>query len=377
MTHDQHAGARGATRRSPLQRGLPKDDAGLEPRPTRPAQVDVLVVTALHEEHEAVRKVGSAHAEQTEWLRHDAGGFPPYQTIEVFISGGSTISVALARPTRMGSRSTAPMLTALAQRLEPRCLAMCGVCAGNPDVLALGDVVVAELVYEFDEGKLTTAGFLGDHRQFPMDEHWVRQAQEFSQYDLDSYGSVTLEEAKLWLLEQLLIGNEPRNHPARARYFPDRTWPIWPLDVQAEGLIMRSGQGWALTEKGRCTIERRLYDDVDGPDRLPFAVKVAPIGSGSSVVSDHATWTRLRNMGVRTIAALDTEAATVATVAHQQRTPHWLVVKGVMDHADSNKDDRYKTFAARASAEVLFALLCRLLARPSTGPAARRVPAKS
>ena len=28
-----------------------------------------------------------------------------------------------------------------------------------------------------------------------------------------------------------------------------------------------------------------------------------------------------------------------------------------MDHADINKDDRYKRFAARASAEVLFALL--------------------
>jgi hypothetical protein len=37
--------------------------------------------------------------------------------------------------------------------------------------------------------------------------------------------------------------------------------------------------------------------------------------------------------------------------------PHWVVVKGVMDYADPNKDDRIKPFAARASAEVLLRLL--------------------
>ena len=29
---------------------------------------------------------------------------------------------------------------ALVERLKPRCLAMCGVCAGNPAAVALGDV---------------------------------------------------------------------------------------------------------------------------------------------------------------------------------------------------------------------------------------------
>jgi hypothetical protein len=34
-----------------------------------------------------------------------------------------------------------------------------------------------------------------------------------------------------------------------------------------------------------------------------------------------------------------------------------------MDHADADKDDRYQRFAARASAEVLVALLDRLVPR--------------
>ncbi len=83
-------------------------------------------------------------------------------------------------------------------------------------------------------------------------------------------------------------------------------------------------------------------------------------------------WARLSAMGVRTVTGLDMEAATIATVAETQGVPDWLVVKGVMDHADPAKDDRYKRFAARASAEVLYALLDRRAGR-SPNPAARNV----
>ncbi len=37
------------------------------------------------------------------------------------------------------TRSTAPIATALREGLTPQCLAMSGVCAGNPNVVALGD----------------------------------------------------------------------------------------------------------------------------------------------------------------------------------------------------------------------------------------------
>jgi hypothetical protein len=46
-----------------------------------------------------------------------------------------------------------------------------------------------------------------------------------------------------------------------------------------------------------------------------------------------------------------------------------------MDHADPGKDDRFKAFAAKASAEVLFALLEQFLTTPAV-PAdpAKRIP---
>ncbi|MEV4511784.1 hypothetical protein AB0K00_22780 [Dactylosporangium sp. NPDC049525] len=325
--------------------------------------MDVLIVTALREEYDAAHTVGLnlASVAKTQWRKHDQATSAPYETIEVATTAGPPLSIALARPTRMGGRSTAPIATVLAERLDPQCLAMSGVCAGNPSDVVLGDVVVAEMTYEYDEGKRADTNFQGDHRHLLLDDTWIRAMQEFSPSDLPSFGPATRDEATLWFLERLLAGDEPRSHPARSRYFPDGTWRTRPSQMQADGLIDRSGQGWALTDEGRRFIEQRLYDDVDGPRTLPFAVKVAPMASGSGVVKDGLTWANLAQMGVRSVAALEMEAATIATVARHQQVPHWLVVKGVMDHADPRKDDRYKRFAARASAEVLYALLTHLV----------------
>lgn len=329
--------------------------------------VDVLIVAAIPLEHEA------AKAGIEDWTLCDEDDPHPYLRGEYRCSDGRRLSVALARPARMSGRPTGVAATALVDRLRPGCLAMPGVCAGNPGQVALGDVVVAEMTYEYDEGKQTTDGFVGDHRQYQLDQKWIRAAQELNPPSgLPSYGPATEEEAALWLLERLLLDQDPLRHPAFDRYFPPGTWPQRPEAIEARRHIVRPGVEWVLTEEGRTFIERARYDDVHGPAKLPFAVAVAPMASGSYVAKDGEAWARLSAMGVRTVAGLDMEAATIATVAETQGVPDWLVVKGVMDHADPAKDDRYKRFAARASAEVLYALLDRRAGR-SPNPAVRGI----
>lgn len=323
-------------------------------------RVDVLVVAALPEELEAAKAAGLGTPGVAAWTEHEQGS---YLSGEYRTSGGGRVSVVLARPVHMGGRSTSPYVTSLVDRWKPACVAMCGVCAGNPDDTALGDVVVAEPVYEWDEGTLTSDGFVGDQRQFRLDERWLREAQNLDPSTLPSYGEASEREALMWLLERLHRGHDPRTHPARGRYFPPGTWGTRLARWQADGWIIREPDGTPrLAEAASNLVRRSLYDDVDGPRRLPFAVRVAPMASGSAVVADGGIWQRLRNMGVRKIAAVEMEAATIATIAHARDVPRWLVVKGVMDHANSDKDDRYKAFAARASAEVLFALIDRLAA---------------
>ncbi|RZB13893.1 hypothetical protein StrepF001_41540 [Streptomyces sp. F001] len=328
-------------------------------------RVDVLVIATLQEELAEAKAAGLAGVSGdpgvARWEERGAGGSAPYWWGEYCREDGRRLSVALARSTHMGSRETAPIVTTLAHLLQPRCLAMCGVCAGNPDDMALGDVVVADPVYEWDEGKQSPAGLKGDNRQFRLDHRWLHAVQDFTPRGLPSYRPADDEDALLWLLERLYRGQDPRSHPARRRYFPGGTWRARLQQWEQGGLIGRAQTGLELTDQGAELVQGWLYDDVDGPRRLPFEVVAAPMASGSAVVADPRLWARLQRMGVRKIAAVEMEAATVATVAHQHRVPYCLIAKGVMDHADSNKDDRYKRFAARASAEVLYALLAQLL----------------
>lgn len=331
------------------------------------SHVDLLVITALPEELDAAKE---AAGDDARWQEQDRDGGPPYLLGEIHTSTGGHLTVALARPTRMSGRVTGPVATALIQSLRPTCLAMCGVCAGNPDDTVPGDVVVAALTYQYDEGKLRSGQFQGDHQQIPLEDRWLRAAQDYDPAHLPSYGPATESEATTWLLERILLGQNPRTHPARRRYLPKGIWAPRLARIEKDGLITREPSGEvALTSDGKTMIERLRFDDVDGPERLPFAVMAGPMASGNAVVQDPEVWPRLKRMGSRKILAMEMEAATIASVAHQYEVPHWLIAKGVMDSAELNRDDRFKEFAARASAEVLFDLLGGLLEPDEAGSA--------
>jgi nucleoside phosphorylase len=320
--------------------------------------IDVLIIAALKDEYDAARSAAGA----SQWCDHEAGSAEPYATVR-----HEGLSIALARPTQMGGRGISAITTTLVNMLRPTCLAMCGVCAGKPGETAPGDVIVASPAYEWDEGKHVGPAFRADHQQFPQDIRWLRAAQDFDPATLPSHGVATDEEAAVWFLERLHKEENPRKHPARDRYLPGAAWREQLARLESDGLIRWQGGELVLTDAGRDHIQRVLYLSA-GPERLPYQVVAGPMASGSAVMSDPAVWDRLK-INQRKILALEMEAATIATVAHARQVPHWLVAKGVMDHADFAKDDRFKAFAARASADVLFALLTRLLspAAPEAG----------
>lgn len=350
--------------------GLGRDE-GSSARCSEPrvSELDVLIVTALPEEHDAARDaalVSIAGAGVAAWREMENASPTPYLLGDYIAVDGGRMTIALARPARMGGLATTPIAATLAARLKPRCLAMCGVCAGNPDDVALGDVVIADMVYQYDEGKRTRDGFEGDHRQVRMADAWVRAAQELRPAGLPSFGDATEDEATRWLLERLHAGDDPRRHPARARYFPKRTWEKHVRALESAGHVHRAGMALQLTDAGRALVEEQLFFAVDGPERLPFEIWVGPIASGNVVVKDGVTWESLKRWGVRSVLGLEMEAAAIGATAHGLAVPNWAVAKGVMDHADPRKDDRYKRFAARASAEVLLRFLAAQFTRKSS-----------
>ena len=316
--------------------------------------VDLLIVNALQVEADAAEAALRAVGVALQTSKIDLGA--PYLIGKIATTGGEC-SIGLARPTRMGAVPVATVASSLVGQLKPICLAMSGVCAGNPDSVALGDVIVAEIAYAYDEGKRTNSGFEGDHRQIPLTDNLHRLAQELSVQGLSTFGVATEDERRAWLLEQLAAGLSPTRHPARDRYLGGALWGEIVRRLEREELIQRVGSEFELTPLGIEAVEARRAYSRSPIERLPFAVHVGPVASGNAVVKDGVTWGSLKAWGVRTVLGLEMEAAAIAQVAYRLDVPYWLVVKGVMDYADPKKDDRFKPFAALASAQVLVRLL--------------------
>jgi nucleoside phosphorylase len=324
-------------------------------------KIDVLLVTAIPLEHEAA-KIAFSETSPGDGVRiweERADGNAPHISGTYLRNGTALYRIAIAKPDRMGSVLTGRLTATLIERLSPQCVVMCGVCAGNPGDVALGDIVISELAYQYDEGKRETEHFLGDHRQSPVSVLWKRAAEKLKGEDLPSYGHPSARDARYWLLERLNAGDNPRSHPARQRYFTGDEWRSMVESLEKEGLVKIASGVLKLTAKGRQDVKRSILLDVEPPQKLPIAVKVGPIASGNVVVKDGITWKLLEQLGVRSVLGLEMEAATIGAVARASGVSEWLVVKGVMDHADPRKDDRYKPFAARASAEALRIFLDR------------------
>lgn len=345
-----------------LSRGHFKLNRQIERTETvKPRVVDVLLIAALEEEFSAAvdvfsKGIGTLKGVRS-WHQAVTQDEDEYQVGEFEGSGRTLFRIAFARPTRMGSIRTGGLATTLTDILRPQCLVMCGVCAGNPKDLELGDVVISELTYQYDEGKKEAERFVGDHRQVPISKRWLKASQALKAEGLPSFGPPSDEDRMLWLLRKIYQGISPATHPARTRYVPEGTWKTTMTGLETAGLIKANGNAFSLTKAGTDLVDRSMLMDVDPPRTLPFAIKTGPIASGNVVVKDGITWERLAEMGVRSVLGLEMEAATIGEVANTKGVAEYLVVKGVMDHADPNKADRFKAFAARASAEVLLKFL--------------------
>jgi hypothetical protein len=79
------------------------------------------------------------------------------------------------------------------------------------------------------------------------------------------------------------------------------------------------------------------------------------MATGATVAEDAGIFSRLAE-SMRKVLGVEMEASALGALGEVYDIPV-LVAKGVSDYGDAFKDDRYRNFAARASAECLISLL--------------------
>jgi WD40 repeat protein/nucleoside phosphorylase len=332
--------------------------------------IDVLIVTALQDELDAVRELRLDGQGRAGWRQAtDRNGLPYYWRDVSTTDSKEPLRVALALADDMGGTATATRAMALVDELNPRCLAMCGICAGRRGAVWLGDVIVAERVFNYDHGKRIveepggSADFRADTRTYNLEPAWKAHARdfarEFAELPLAVPRPSSLEVQQRWLLHDLAAheldqGPSPAHHPRRALRYP-KLEPLFSA-LRARGLLDAAPGSQRLTEAGRAQVAEDQNTGVD-LDALepPFSVHVAPLATGSAVQQDATLFEQL-SARVRSVLGVEMEASALGAVAEQSRRL-CIIAKSVSDYADGQKDDRFRAFACHASASFLLAFL--------------------
>jgi tetratricopeptide (TPR) repeat protein/nucleoside phosphorylase len=342
-------------------------------------RVHVLVITALPDELEGVKDIEDGATGDWE-PRQDSAGFT-YHVREFVHASGGVLRVAVARPVGMGGSSASNVATRLVKELAPVCLAMSGICAGRRGEVSLGDVVVADRLFDAEVGKLkatTNADgkrveeMLHDITTYNLDDRWLHRAQDWPRAWCDRWQAQrprTLDAQGDWLLDALLRheqgqGEWPEVHPARQAQCP--SWSDVILRLRKRKLLTRTGL--ELTKKGRVYVEDQwLLNGNRMPDEKPLRVHVGPMGTVSNVKEDSKLFGKLLRVA-RKLVAVDMESAAIGLVAARERVPFTLVVKAVQDFADPDKDDSLRHFGARIAAAFLLDFLRENLPAHALGP---------
>ena len=323
--------------------------------------VDGLILTAADGEDDAVRSVGDQP-----W-RIAKGPFSPPLTVwraDLPAAGGRVLRLALSKSFQMGTDSAGTLAGMLGEHLRPKCLAMCGVCAGRPTWTNLGDVIVADRVYRYDVGELLntapggSAQFNADMLAHPLRLQWKQSAERLAVPPNTPWLAQRPLPRSLqdeWVLREIQSGRNPSQSAERKQRCPD--WTEVVKTLKHDGLIkIDAAKGPQLTDAGQERVQTALFEHPDGiPEASPFQIHVGPLGTGSCLIRDVDIWARLTS-DQRMLRGFDMEASVIGLAALVREIP-WIVVKGVMDLAEPGRTQGFRKFAARAAAEVLVAFL--------------------
>ena len=209
-----------------------------------------------------------------------------------------TKSIIAASAPRMGIPASAVLSTKIIQQFRPRYIAMVGICAGRKDKVNLGDIVVADPTWDWGSGKIVS--------------------ENGSPKFLPSPHQLGLDPDTASLLKGMA------------------------KDAAMLGEIKRAAKG-------------------NKPD-TELSVHLGPLVSGAAVVAHKPTFDGLLDQH-RGILGVDMEAYAVAAAAigGGKPRPEFVVIKGVSDYADENKDDDFQQYAASVSALFLLAAAKELL----------------
>jgi tetratricopeptide (TPR) repeat protein/nucleoside phosphorylase len=321
-------------------------------------------VCALAEEARAFLDVVSEQCQTTFVLRTSPHYGYDYRFATIQNNKREALRLHVSWLPRYGPQEMVLHLTHVLEEYAPRFAAMTGICAGDRVRISLGDLVVTERTYTYDSGK-----FVIDERErtvhkhdtmtYHLDENILRFVPLFEQWKplvKQLTRPPSKRQQREWLLNQLLDEQTPSVQmipvAKRERHAPAWRRIVHELQQGPDPLLTPS---LTLQEKSRVEQMRYGLDPFPYTDPREVRCHIKPMASGSAVRSDNPF--KDIQVPVRGTVAIDMEGAAFCRTMASFPGIRWLVVKGVSDYADRDKDDSYHPYASSASARYLLCFL--------------------
>jgi nucleoside phosphorylase len=247
---------------------------------------DICVITALDEP-----ELQAVLALQWGWKAiTSATDATTYYAGETKFSGTQRKIVA-ARASAMGIAPAAVLATKMLLEFRPRCVVMCGICAGVRSAAGIGDLLVANPSWDYGSGK-----------------HLLQDERSVFEPAPDPHGLST----RVRGLAEQLKANSAHLHRLREQF---------------------RGQ------KPNSVLE----------------LHIGPVASGAAVLANDKLLNEIKSQQNRKLLGIDMEGYGVMTAAAEVPAPRpeAVIIKAVSDYADSSKNDHFRHYAAYVSAGAL------------------------
>lgn len=277
--------------------------------------VDLAIITALPKERDAVRAVfGAGRPLMVDQDPH------VYRLVELNIEG-KTVEVVYATPSAMGIARAAVVGSSMLRSFAPRLTAMVGIAGGCPTPknaethVRLGDVVISDLLVEYDHGKQLSDG------SFEFRDHPQRVSYKWLQ-----------------------VATDLRTGPTGF----SEDWR--PLFAEAMATL-----GEAVPDPAKDVLRDPAGENIEHPvdtrriDGRPI-VQVGTIASGDVLLKDP-----VRRDAVNAhfkAKAIEMEGVGMREAVWAQ-SEDLIVVRGIVDYCDGSKSDDFHMMAAVEAAAVL------------------------
>lgn len=245
---------------------------------------DVGVICALPEELEFVKE-GLLEVQEIEVPDDDYIFFTGY-----YSKDSGKIRVVITQSTHKGMVPAAALTTHLIYNFTPRYIVMTGITAGIRGKVNLGDVVVAEYVWDYGAGKEIVNGDEAIHRN---------------------------------TIEQIAIEPHISNMVRR---------------LSADSSVLA---GIKSQFKGK------------KPD-YSLQLHLGPVATGAAVIANSQKIKNIQDNQIRDVIAIEMEIYGVYYAARWAigPKPHYLAIKSICDFADEAKSDDYHYYASHTSAKI-------------------------